>query len=478
MSAGVDLADLASTASSKGAALVGFKQAGAGAIDRLVQDKLRELVSVKDFGATGDGVTDDTAAIQAAVNGNTGNLYFPQGTYLCGAVTINRAMSLFGEESGKNSATSGTVIQQLNNTTNIFTVDTAASVTFRDLCFQGIAPTTGAAITLQYSSGVTTGNLFSSLENIRFENMFVGVNCISASSWAITDCVFWNIPVNGIGIQIDDTINKDVGDQSITSCTFLGDVTATGILWIGGGGTRIVTNKFLMAKCIYANLANATAHATAQLLITNNSFDANNSIASTTAVVISAPSGTVPFQNIIISDNFFISYGAMANMLTIVGIATAVINKVVVTGNSFLNANGPISGNGMIVIDYVTQFLIANNLLVGPGSSNGINLGANCSAGSVVSNEIQAFATPIINSAGTAVRVRGVTNSGVSASVSDGGAITHGLGVTPTKVWLNGSVAAQTYNPFGINSTQFSVSVRNTAGSSGTAATIYWQVEA
>lgn len=69
-----------------------FVPAGTGATTRTVQSKLREVISVKDYGATGDGTTDDTAAIRLALDycaslGTSGaTLLFPSGVYYCPSV--------------------------------------------------------------------------------------------------------------------------------------------------------------------------------------------------------------------------------------------------------------------------------------------------------------------------------------------------------------------------------------------------------
>lgn len=69
------------------ASLTNYTASGSGAVTRTVAARLGDVISVKDFGATGNGSTDDTVAIQAALTEGTGKgVYFPAGTYKTTAV--------------------------------------------------------------------------------------------------------------------------------------------------------------------------------------------------------------------------------------------------------------------------------------------------------------------------------------------------------------------------------------------------------
>ena len=60
-----DLAD------NDGSDWIGFEPTGTGVVARSAQDKLRETVSVQDFGAVGDGIADDTVALTNALNSSS-----------------------------------------------------------------------------------------------------------------------------------------------------------------------------------------------------------------------------------------------------------------------------------------------------------------------------------------------------------------------------------------------------------------------
>lgn len=119
----VTLADLASTAAGKGAALVGFKQSGTGSVTRTELDKSRDLVSFRDFGAgatRSDYPSEVTAALtQALANPSApvvlpgAGVFSPQDrlAYLCAKMAAGQTVKIacYGDSTTDGQGTTGWV---------------------------------------------------------------------------------------------------------------------------------------------------------------------------------------------------------------------------------------------------------------------------------------------------------------------------------------------------------------------------------
>jgi len=144
---------------------VTFLASGSGATQRTALNKLRDVVSVKDFGAVGDGVADDTAAFNAAWAASTPNpVFVPAGSYAItgtvtgsfvtsGSVTIVggtvNSISTYGANSITTTATGTATVFNANATTlNMGGAATAMT----------IGATTGTT-TVRNDLSLSTGNL-------------------------------------------------------------------------------------------------------------------------------------------------------------------------------------------------------------------------------------------------------------------------------------------------------------------------------
>lgn len=110
---GGDIPTLTALGLPGGSNAVGFLHTGTGAVARTVQTKLQDTIHVKDFGAVCDGVANDTAAVQNAINAGAaqgksvvlpkaikhGALTLPAGTHLIGPGGKSTVTALAGNYS-------------------------------------------------------------------------------------------------------------------------------------------------------------------------------------------------------------------------------------------------------------------------------------------------------------------------------------------------------------------------------------------
>jgi hypothetical protein len=209
------LAFVAALLTSAGSTFIGFIQAGAGAVLRTLQAKLRETpLSVMDFGATGNGVTDDTAAIQAAINqamlasnpGSFGSnspaagspiVFFPSGYYrVTAALNVTNHVAFEGE--GQSEYSSGSRIFMATLATDLFNCTPPASggsITFEKLTLRALAASTGNLIRMR-KNGAASWNSQRYIDMCFGQPQNVGVQIDSGDDIAFENCL-WDVGLTG-----------------------------------------------------------------------------------------------------------------------------------------------------------------------------------------------------------------------------------------------------------------------------------------
>jgi hypothetical protein len=237
-----------------------YTQGATGSQQRTVENKLQEFVSVKDFGAVGDGVTDDTADIQAAIDAmNTaggGTVYLPstgrnsaykvsssltleQGVHLVGAGSNNTIIQMDGDFDliymKRDTVVSDLRIIADPAATNAYAaIVNGADVVgadgyntvCRNLIIGGLNVALGDASNAQHNIvGIQGGNTFwFLLDNVMVNNAGIGYRNTGADSRSTTfanNAILFNqfkSISNRVGMQMTQSNNVVMIQPSITSC--------------------------------------------------------------------------------------------------------------------------------------------------------------------------------------------------------------------------------------------------------------------
>jgi len=218
------------------------------------------IFNVKGYGATGNGSTDDTASITAAISALTtnggGTLYFPKGTYLTSTCnfTLSVPTAVKGDTEPSIDLTNmGSSIVCASGTAKLFNV-TASIVTFSDIgLFNGQTtnPTAGAGIYAASSSATQEVDLDRTTVWGFYDNV------------DINNGAFWHMIANHFiapvryDLYLQNTVQPDQGDGVLAQNNFNAGACYTYatsscsprnptalVKWTSGGGLKVSANKF------------------------------------------------------------------------------------------------------------------------------------------------------------------------------------------------------------------------------------------
>jgi len=266
-------------------------------------------VNVLDYGATGNGTTNDTTSIQNAANAisSTGGvLYFPPGNYLISsAISISNSTQILGAGGIAGMQSGGTsfniaisTVTSNSLTANAFTIG-ADNCSVDNICIRnsntsGTFPSSGAGIVLNKSIGFR-------MNDASVLYFYDNINFVNGWDWKIDGCHF-SFPVR-YNMRIQDVALPDAGDQSITSSWFYCNSTsATSLRYESGGGLKLNNVKFNAGGAGIPNVAIDVNMQASTVLFQMSNCSVENY--GQYGLKITAASG-VSFNNVNISNNEF-----------------------------------------------------------------------------------------------------------------------------------------------------------------------------
>jgi hypothetical protein len=198
-----------------------YNQGGTGAQDSNVKAKLQEFVSVKDFGAAGDGVADDTAAIQAAIdaalNASTNSaIQIPAGTYLISdtlTMDTGRVPSIYG--AGSNAVTIICAAGSFSSAQPILSILRTSGTRSANNVFKGFTLRDASGVAHGFEMAWVTQSLF---EDIGLYNLKLGMNLTDT----VYSCHFDSVrtssmPAGSIGFALYQESNQLLFSNCIMS---------------------------------------------------------------------------------------------------------------------------------------------------------------------------------------------------------------------------------------------------------------------
>jgi hypothetical protein len=150
------------------------------------------VANVLDYGAVGDGTTDDTAAIQAAIDANPDKtIFLPKGIYLSSGLTISSNNTLL---LGEGMTSGGTVIRPSNTTGNDVTFTGTQQSGMHRICIQPIVKKTSG-----YAVYVTGSAFRVVIDSVGVAYGYNGFGIVSATETRISNCqVRYLLGVHGV----------------------------------------------------------------------------------------------------------------------------------------------------------------------------------------------------------------------------------------------------------------------------------------